>query len=749
MKYRYAYNRMRRDVFANEKHRLLNTRLRTFGGLYRLLDPNWRKDKDLRELFRHSFADLHSISKPIPGVVDALVRELIVICGLKREYDDLLSEKHNFDPIDTMDSSTGVTGLGGRYSRLRRELLYWKYDAVTSRRLSKWTIPTDVLIPSDLLSKPVSDLIALDIDELYSKLGLKASLKLQHICKILERVRKDGDASLPSPTRKDAAKEYVSPTIKPVLRHDASEGGNHSYDDFRRSASSVLSALPRIPMQSLSALIKKMASFGMDQMPIESVLQLSAEQLLQTYLTSESELIELTEALETTFDGIESSGGQSGRLAPAVKCDHLFDRSNPERHYESVRSIIKKHSSLEEAFYTIEHWKREEEGGLGRLLLQKRVYDFEEISYRQLASRSGMGRKKLRMITEFLERAAVEMIAKTTSRREGQLEPNAGKQNGDSDESKASMAKVGVSSRCALSVGWEEMCATIVDHDVSDSFLGKFAESLQDLPTTYWKRKLSEFTCLSLQQLESTPGVGRTLIRELRDIVTTIYAMVSTLGEAPGVVADIRPQFASQCERELRAVLGEGKEVDRRFLFDSLLMPLMDQLRVDSDDEVVEIGLMRLGISKTDLEKHSVARLNCLTLEQIGNRLGVSRERARQRLVRIAEVFEVRWPEGEYLLDDFCEHVSATSSDRVVVEIVDSLFGLLFPVRKSHRVKERQQYPDRAKRRRPSSSNQEHSHSTIKGGSREDRGRIQVSAPAGPSQSTYIHQSISELLDDE
>jgi hypothetical protein len=219
---------------------------------------------------------------------------------------------------------------------------------------------------------------------------------------------------------------------------------------------------------------------------------------------------------------------------------------------------------------------------------------------------------------------------------------------------------------------WETVRAAILKLDLCDDPIGRYAPTLLSLPVNRWEEPLRKYAELAYTELNSLPSFGKGKVGSIQQVFFSIYGLLDERQQSEHLSVTIRPRFVSEVERWIHQIL-TGTElpsvqtIRRRFL-----KPIFDQIEVDGREDLRRIGELRLG---------PPSRI----LDELGREFGVTRERARQRLVEIAMILKVRWPEGEYLLDDLSDRVAWLSPGGQQSARIDAAYELFYPVRRTRR----------------------------------------------------------------
>jgi hypothetical protein len=265
----------------------------------------------------------------------------------------------------------------------------------------------------------------------------------------------------------------------------------------------------------------------------------------------------------------------------------------------------------------------------------------------------GVGPTRLRRLLDVIERAIQHMETSRQSRSAHQeprliAEPAASMASPFQPEAAAGGART----------EWRTHLDLIYQHRLDPLPIGMFADSIRDLPRGLWDKPLSAFHDLSLlgpitrQKVEL---VVTQLARFLESVDSNAFASLPAL--------PVIRQLAAWIERVAR----QPEPPTRVEFIGGFCEPLLSQIEADSSADVSTICALKLGI-RGDPE----------TLESIGARFGVTRERIRQHLATVCEGLRIRWPDGASQLKRLLDVLSAPSARRDVQELVGRVAKELF-----------------------------------------------------------------------
>jgi hypothetical protein len=265
----------------------------------------------------------------------------------------------------------------------------------------------------------------------------------------------------------------------------------------------------------------------------------------------------------------------------------------------------------------------------------------------------GVGPTRLRRLLDVIERAILHMETSRESRSVHQ-EPQP-------IEQAASPIAAPVQPEAApgnTPSAWQTYFDLICGHHLDHLPIGMFADSIRDLPRGLWDKPLSAF-------LDPSP-LGPITRQKVELVVTQLARFLESVD--PNAFASlpalpVRRQLAAWIERVAR----QPEPPTRDEFVVGFCVPLLSQIEADSSADVSTMCALKLGI-----------RGEPETLESIGVRFGVTRERIRQHLATICDGLRIRWPDGPSQLKRLLDVLNAPSARRDVQELAVRIARELF-----------------------------------------------------------------------
>jgi hypothetical protein len=215
---------------------------------------------------------------------------------------------------------------------------------------------------------------------------------------------------------------------------------------------------------------------------------------------------------------------------------------------------------------------------------------------------------------------------------------------------------------------WEQWRTTVRRYGLEHETLGKLAPSLERLPTVIWWTPLSTYLDLTIADIRGLKTHGE---KRLRAILEVFHSVHETLGQVPRhghLKVDIRPNFTVPIERWIQDVLNRSQPPSPAELKQHVILPILEQLKIDAGTEIFRILEERLGIKGSPVP-----------VQQQAKRLGVTRARVYQLLETCAEIMSVRWPEGEKLFKRLLEKLGSSPNGKAQLARLRALTDLIYP----------------------------------------------------------------------
>jgi hypothetical protein len=305
------------------------------------------------------------------------------------------------------------------------------------------------------------------------------------------------------------------------------------------------------------------------------------------------------------------------------------------------------------------YWALPNDRRLPLAFLDRPLRDLLNTPFEELSATPGIGHKKIGTFVELLARAANKRapvawpVESVVNNKPGERPSHA---NGSFDPS-------------AVSEGlWEEWRDTVRRHDIGYEKLGRLAPSLQSLPTVIWNTPLSEYCDYTIAEIRNMKTHGE---KRVRTILQAFHAVNQMLGHAPvqgHLTVRLIPKRIISINRWIAETVESANAPSRGEVRARLIVPLLEQLRLDAGPAVAKLAGGRLGVTGDPQPVRHQSR-----------RMGVTRARVYQLLEDCAMIMAVRWPEGGYPLRSLQAHLETHSAPSDRLDLVRATIDLFFP----------------------------------------------------------------------
>lgn len=331
--------------------------------------------------------------------------------------------------------------------------------------------------------------------------------------------------------------------------------------------------------------------------------------------------------------------------------------------FERLRSELRTERYANHLRQQLGFWALPNDRRLPLTFLGRPLGELLNSSFEELYATPGIGQKKIASLIELLARAVAEdperlakQIAGVRAPANAQASPRIGEPGFD---------VAGVSE--SQWVGWRNAVAR---HGLQNESLGRYAQTLQDLPRVLWHTPLKSYLKLSLGEIRDLKTHGE---KRVRVVVETFGALSSILSEEKPVehlAVRIVPRFVQDVEMWLKKVLRHSDAPSAEDLRRHFVTPLLDQILIDAGDQIHWLAECRLGLRG----RNSAVRL-------VAKEMGLTRARVYQLLNDISDMMAVRWPDGAALVSELQQKVATGRGGRDL-ELFQSAVELFFPSRR-------------------------------------------------------------------
>lgn len=301
----------------------------------------------------------------------------------------------------------------------------------------------------------------------------------------------------------------------------------------------------------------------------------------------------------------------------------------------------------------IGYWALAGDRRLPYALLERRVREIIQTPFAELSRTPGIGKKKMASLVMLLSRVLADNAAPAIEVAE-----------------KPSPITDTFSWEMVAESHWELWRQTVRAHHLSALPLGRFAMSLQSIPSVIWNSPLATYLDTSLSEMQDMKAHGDKRIRGVVEVFFHIHRALGESRPARHLSVALRPAFSVAIEQWLLESLHRDDMPTLQDIRHNLALPILNQIELDGGEIIGRLAAGRLGIENPP---ESV-------IEQ-AERLQLTRARVYQLLDVCADIMAVRWPEARWPLAGLSQRLGGPSDGDPRREMMRILLSLVFPVR--------------------------------------------------------------------
>ena len=333
--------------------------------------------------------------------------------------------------------------------------------------------------------------------------------------------------------------------------------------------------------------------------------------------------------------------------------------------YESLRKIFAAAKYADRKDKPLAYWALPGDRRLPMALLGHPLKKILSQSLEELSATPGIGKKKLSSLIKLLHRATKDNPPGLPLLTD---EPATKSRAAKTKGARGLAQGKGFDPATVSELLWEQWRETIRRYGLEHETLGRLAPSLERLPTVIWRTPLGNYLDLTIADIRGLKTHGD---KRLRAILEVFHSVHETLGQVPRhghLRVDLRPNFTVPIERWINDVLRRSQPPTPAELKQRVILPILEQLRIDAGAEIFRILEERLGIKGSPVP-----------VQQQAKRLGVTRARVYQLLETCADIMSVRWPEGEKVFLRLHQKLAEFTNAKPQLARLRALTGLIYP----------------------------------------------------------------------
>ncbi len=303
------------------------------------------------------------------------------------------------------------------------------------------------------------------------------------------------------------------------------------------------------------------------------------------------------------------------------------------------------------------HWVIGSDRRLPLAFLDRSLRELLNTPFDDLFATAGIGHKKIRTFLMLLHRAAKPHPPGALRGLEPEM--------AETQQAAPAMIKGVPSAEVVSEALWVRWRESVRRHGLEHEPLGRFVETLIDLPRVVWHKPLGDYTELRLAQVRSLRTHGEKRVRAVLEVFGALHRMLLHLDPASRLAVRIVPRWLIPIEDVLMRWLNQVASPSKQEINKRLIAPLLEQVRVDAGPTVARLVESRL-------KSHARA------VRQAADRMGLTRARIYQLLSEASEVITVRWPAGAVLVAQLREKLKNDGADAELLAWLDEVRELLF-----------------------------------------------------------------------
>ena len=201
-------------------------------------------------------------------------------------------------------------------------------------------------------------------------------------------------------------------------------------------------------------------------------------------------------------------------------------------------------------------------------------------------------------------------------------------------------------------ITWAQWRASVVRHGLSSETLGHFAPSLRNMTRVIWNTPLGAYTSSTLAEILALKTHGEKRIRAVLEAFHAAHAIVSGMGTQEHLVVRILPRQIDRAECWTGRMLQRPGVPSQEEIYENLVLPLLEQVRIDATGQVAMLAENRLGVAGP-----------ITSVRQAARSMGLTRARVYQLLNEVNDIMTVRWPMGRHQIHELREKFMQAETD--------------------------------------------------------------------------------------
>ncbi len=296
--------------------------------------------------------------------------------------------------------------------------------------------------------------------------------------------------------------------------------------------------------------------------------------------------------------------------------------------FDSLRKILKSQEYSRHLEKPLSYWAVPTDRRLPLALLGRKLDDLLDMSFTELTATPGIGLKKIQSLVGLLSRAT---NTDPTDLSVDNIKPE---DNGAARREKETTA-MDFDPSTVSEVVWNKWQATVLKHGLELETLGRLAPNLRGMTRVNWNSCLGEFTGQSLAEIKARKAYGEKRIHALLEVFHALHKLLSPMGQEGHLMVRICPRRIDAVQQWIARTMQAASVPGETEIFEKFVKPLLDQIHIDTTEQVANLADNRVGLSGP-----------ITSIRQVADNMGLTRARVYQLLNEINDIMQVRWPSG-------------------------------------------------------------------------------------------------------
>lgn len=266
------------------------------------------------------------------------------------------------------------------------------------------------------------------------------------------------------------------------------------------------------------------------------------------------------------------------------------------------------------------------------ILLGKTLDEILSIPFDDLTRYPSIGEKKLGALITLLNRAVATSI--------GDLPMLDQQPFAESEHERRAIQNTNdVFLNTVSELQWNSWQRLVLEQGLGHEKIGRLCSSLAEMPRVLWHKTLRTYCWVSLSELRNLKTHGEKRVLAILRLFYDIAQVASRTDRSPHLKIHLSLRWIDEVENWIKQVLEHDSFPVPQEVYEHLIVPLLEQLRVDASDNVVQLAETRLGL-----------RGPITSVRQVAKEMNIARARVYQLLNEISDIFQVRWEGGAGLI---------------------------------------------------------------------------------------------------